>query len=589
MHSNSFINFKESCVQTVLINKYNVLIVLFIIKIKLFQALFHSSIAVLRQSSLGLCLQINRFQTEYKSMVDESLDSLSLFIHEMTNKSIQVLGYIFNFIVDLFLGTYVCLLDLMITSTTRVSATVAEEIVDVVNNTITTTATELNKQLSTVASVINRVGNFFSDDNFKAIDLTIDSLKNWQIPSSVDEKIRSLNNVDVNLDGLLDGVVSNVTDKIIKTRSLPEKRANESFTLNEACSSDAVADFYDVLHTSSNRMFTLILILSVGSIVVVTLVQLWLQNRSFRHIREIDEKRPNMEVVSTFENRYIHKYCGSGYIKWLMLYICSSPSINILVLFFFSLFSYIIQVAIVNKIQNLSHDWLADGESYDNDNLNQYVQYQVKSYETYINNNMTLASIHNTFSSVNSTMNDFITDVNGGINSIFKDSIIGDMVNGVVYCVIGRKLEAVNKGFDWLTKSTELQIPTENYVISNQDQDDLMSKMAEGISALCKYYKQNLTWELWQCLLFGLLWMVQLMIGILISKFQQQPEQQCDDNPFIHPEFIPFKPYETYHHTKNDVIAETLNRIKRNESVPSFKADSLSLSSILDNAAKRPK
>ncbi|QLQ78735.1 hypothetical protein HG537_0B00840 [Torulaspora globosa] len=130
--------------------------------------------------------------------VKASLKTLSFLVHAS-----EVLV---TFSIDLYLGTYACLIVSAIDGSVDVATNATEKIIDLVNSTVSTFANELDDGLDNVSNVINKIisaaskveslfkgGNSDTvNQNLAKVNLTISSLRDFHIPSSIDDKLQQL-------------------------------------------------------------------------------------------------------------------------------------------------------------------------------------------------------------------------------------------------------------------------------------------------------------------------------------------------------------------------------------------------------------
>lgn len=128
-----------------------------------------------------------------------------------TLKTLSFLVYaseeLVTFSIDLYLGTYACLIVSAIDGSVDIATNTTEKIIDVVNSTVSGLANELDDGLDEISKVINKIisaastiGDLFNGDdddddaseNLAKVNLTISSLRDFHIPSSIDDKLQRL-------------------------------------------------------------------------------------------------------------------------------------------------------------------------------------------------------------------------------------------------------------------------------------------------------------------------------------------------------------------------------------------------------------
>lgn len=132
--------------------------------------------------------------------VKATLETLSLIVYASEG--------LLNFAIDLYLGTYACLLVSAVDGTVNVATNTTEKLIGLVNDTVSSVANELDSGLNDISKVINKVisaaskvENFFTGDDdddgnmtssIKSVNLTISALHNLYIPSSINNKLEEL-------------------------------------------------------------------------------------------------------------------------------------------------------------------------------------------------------------------------------------------------------------------------------------------------------------------------------------------------------------------------------------------------------------
>lgn len=138
-------------------------------------------------------------QKSMEQSVALSLKSISLLVSVSEN--------VIDFMIDLWLGTWVCLIVSAIDGSVDVATNATESVIDLVNGTVSSVADEIDDGLSGLTKVVNKVlsavndiQNFFKgnddesdiNDQVKKVNLTINGLRTLSIPSSIDDKLVKL-------------------------------------------------------------------------------------------------------------------------------------------------------------------------------------------------------------------------------------------------------------------------------------------------------------------------------------------------------------------------------------------------------------
>ncbi|CDF91798.1 ZYBA0S14-01354g1_1 [Zygosaccharomyces bailii CLIB 213] len=200
------------------LNKYTLALFLAMIKLLFFSKSIENSITSSEQYILAHCSTIDSLYSETMGSTPHYMAIMGNFlIRETMIQSVKAtLGTLsmlvyaseemLNFVIDLYLGTYVCLIVSAIDGSVDVATNATEKIIGAVNHTVSALASDLDNGLEDISQVVNKVlsaankiEDFFngdSDDNVSShlqkVNLTVSSLRNLYIPSSINEKLEEL-------------------------------------------------------------------------------------------------------------------------------------------------------------------------------------------------------------------------------------------------------------------------------------------------------------------------------------------------------------------------------------------------------------
>ncbi|SMN19860.1 similar to Saccharomyces cerevisiae YNL279W PRM1 Pheromone-regulated multispanning membrane protein involved in membrane fusion during mating [Maudiozyma saulgeensis] len=204
------------------INRYTLVLILAILKLTFFTKSLTLALNNSESYILSNCSTIDKM---YNNIIENTPHYLGLMGNYMVEKSmiatvkasletLSLLVYaseeLLTFVVDLYLGTYACLIVSAIDGTVDVATNTTEKLLGAVNGTVHDIANDLDDGLDDLSKIINKilsaaskVEDFFTDDDddddsdsatnkIKTVNLTISSLRNVYIPSSINEKLESL-------------------------------------------------------------------------------------------------------------------------------------------------------------------------------------------------------------------------------------------------------------------------------------------------------------------------------------------------------------------------------------------------------------
>lgn len=217
-----YLTFKDKLTQ-VWINQYTLLLLLICVKICLFSFSLKSSLSASESSTTTTCNLIDKYASNIISVPHYTAKTANALIY----KGVQETNYalveglkllvtgveeILIFYIEVMLGTYVCLLTAAIDSTVDIATNTTESIIDLVNNTLISVTNEIDDGLNDLSKVINNVeslgesfvnlfsGNDNNQNPLKTVNLTVASLRNISIPSSINTDLEKLAKNTPNFD-----------------------------------------------------------------------------------------------------------------------------------------------------------------------------------------------------------------------------------------------------------------------------------------------------------------------------------------------------------------------------------------------------
>ncbi|AGO10829.1 AaceriAFR685Cp [[Ashbya] aceris (nom. inval.)] len=202
------------------INRYTLLLLLCIIKILLFTNSLRSSLDHSKGHVLEQCSTIDHYYNILRNGTPHYMGKMGnyLIAHalEATVESLlglltlmaTVVEVVVHFMIELWLGTYACLLFSAAHGAVEVATNATEKVIGVANKTLIAAAHDLDEGLDGLSKILNkiinvgtRVSHLFKDDDedhgspeeqFKKVNLTIASLRTVKIPETVNDKLHSL-------------------------------------------------------------------------------------------------------------------------------------------------------------------------------------------------------------------------------------------------------------------------------------------------------------------------------------------------------------------------------------------------------------
>ncbi|EHN00644.1 Prm1p [Saccharomyces cerevisiae x Saccharomyces kudriavzevii VIN7] len=315
------------------LNKYTLALLLAMIKLLFFSQSVQHALEASQAYILSNCHNIDTFYSKVTDNTPHYLGVMGNYLIEKgmeetvkaTLETLSLIVYasegLLNFVIDLYLGTYACLIVSAVDGTVDVATNTTEKLISLVNDTVSSVANELDNGLDDISKVINKVikvaskvEDFFTGDDdddsnmtssIKSVNLTISALHNLYIPSSINNKLEELsaktpdfaqvknstkNLISVPFNEVRKNIKAMNTSKLIADTSVlyvpPISVANGT----GICSSNesGIIDFYavlgQVLRISTIVCITLLICCAIGAMIPVAWneIKLWKRLCSMR-------------------------------------------------------------------------------------------------------------------------------------------------------------------------------------------------------------------------------------------------------------------------------------------------------------------
>ncbi|ETS79455.1 hypothetical protein PFICI_09308 [Pestalotiopsis fici W106-1] len=427
------------------------------------------------------------------------------------------------FVINMMTSTYTCLIAAAVHGGLNVTALVITKATDEINSalpavadTIGDAANDVNDAIDTVYSWIDTITSVFSngEPDKPSIDLTdeLNTIKNYKIDTT--GFVSDLDQLNEDLPTFKD--VQNLTAEVVDypfkliRDALNETYGNWKFDENvfpvaqkEALSfcsdNSSINDFFEGLFelvaTAKKWFIAILVILAVAVCVLMAFLEIrsWRRLKNYRNTfveRKFDETdmmmmsgRPfpskiALKVSDWLNRNKDHKRLASQeaakqkretLIRWAVAYGTTLPALFVLSLAIAGLFSCLCQYImlravekeipalanevgdfaneVVSSLQHVSQEWSND------------VNGQISIYSNEINNDI-LGHVRNATDIVNNTLNTFTDAMDDALTTVFKGTILMDPIQEVIYCLIGLKVEAVQKGLTWIHDHANISFPT---------------------------------------------------------------------------------------------------------------------------------
>lgn len=261
---------------------------------------------------------------------------------------------------------------------------------------------------------------------------------------------------------------------------------------------DKLSSFFDrlfeLIHKARVAFVVILLLLAVAAIVPMTWMEIRRWQRQEKHAKLVETHQYDSLDVVYIASRPVTATCGiklasrwtgrrQVLARWCVAYATSVPAIFVLSLAlagFFSCFCQFIILravekevpalasevgefadGIVSKLEQASNQWAIDANGVVQ-GLNDDVNKDVLNY------------VANATGAVNNTLNTFVDTMQKGLETAFNGTILLDPIKAVLHCVIGIKIESVQKGLTWVHDHAHVEFPLfENNIFSSGAQTSI--------------------------------------------------------------------------------------------------------------------
>lgn len=509
------------------INRWTILLLLVLLRVVLLIAQLRDNVGDAKTKALSACSKVEDVGSAMASMPHY----LSVGVNELTAKGVeeavhgmvvildlimQAVPAIVVFVINFLTATYVCLITAMVHGSLDVVASVTEDATKAFNDIIDGAAKEISDISDDLENGINKITEGIEDSIFGKlipdipdVDFSkpIEKLKSFDLNSDDFVKdVRKLNDDLPNFDE-----VQNITKNAIAIPfEIVRKALNDSYgdwkfqrdifplaqkkQLTFCSDNDVLSDFFQHLFDliKKARIIFLVVLSLLAALVIAPMAALEIHRyrRQQKHAKLIAKNQYDpMDVVYIASRPMTSRVgikLGSRFkgkkqilIRWCVAYATSPPALFVLSLAiagFFSCFCQWILLKAVQKevpelsskvgafagqvvtsLEDVSTQWAVDANGVIgglNDDINQDV----------------LGYVTNATDAVNNTLNTFLEEMDNGLDKVFKDTILLDPIKTVIHCVIGIKIESVQKGITWVHDHSKVTFP--------QFPDDVFSKGA---------------------------------------------------------------------------------------------------------------
>ncbi|EER23578.1 plasma membrane fusion protein prm1 [Coccidioides posadasii str. Silveira] len=511
-----YLGFKARLSQ-IWINKWTILLLLVLARVLIAVTGLNDNMASAKREALSACTSVESMGSAMASMPHY----MSKGVNELTASGVEravnglmsmllltVTGVeeVVVFFVNVLTQTYLCLITLAVSGSLHVALKVVEDAADFLNKTLADVTEGIEKgvdgfedKINDFLKGINSITSAFGGEKDPPkLDIggDLDKLKEIRLPSSLDEGLKKINDSIPTFDEVnkfANDAIRYPFKEVKKliNQSLEEYKFDRSVfpvpqkeKLSFCGDNDGINSFFgkigSIISTAKKIFIAVLIAGAVAACVPMALLEI----RRWRHMKErasLVQKNDHdpMDVVYIVSRPYtstaglkIASWFKPGrrqvLVRWIVAYATTTPALFLLALGIAGLFSCACQAILLHAVKkevpgltnevsqfadkvvmslnNASEQWaistnrvIADT----NDDINQKVFGWVNTSTT----------------SINDTLNVFVDKTSDVLNDTFGGTILHGPIKDVLYCLIGLKIQGIQKALTWVHDHAHVDFP----------------------------------------------------------------------------------------------------------------------------------
>lgn len=486
------------------------------------------------------------------------------------------------FFINTMTSTYLCLITLAVRGSAEVALSLIKDASDFLNKTLPDIGSDIHSTIDTFQSSLN---DFIKDINsvtsalgadkqIPTLDVngSLDKLDHLQLPSSIDDDINKINSSLPNFKQ-----VQNFTDNVIR---LPfeelKKLINESTVqykfdrsvfpvpakeqLSFCNDNDGINSFFNGVADLVNLARKIFIAVLVIAAVLACIPMAWREIRRWRSMKDRSQlvrrdAHDPMDVVyivsrpytSTAGIKAASRFSNSRrqiLVRWVFAYATSTPALFVLSLAIAGLFSCLCQYILLRSVEKTVPELTDQVSAFADkvvDSLNnaseQWAIGVNKVIETTNNdiNKDVLGWVNTSTTALNDTLNAFVDETTKVLNETFGGTLLYEPIKEVFNCLIGLKIEGIQKGLDWVSDHARVDFPlmpndtfslgaAASIASDNSDPgnsfladpgDQTSNKISEAVVRVVDKLADEIKTETIISSIILLIWVLILLIGII--------------------------------------------------------------------------
>lgn len=507
----------RSRLSQVWVNRWTILLILVLVRVLILLASLNDDLGDAKTKALSACTKVEDIGSAMASMPhylsvgvnDLAANGISKAVNGMVDVLMMILTGVEElilFIINMYVGTYACLIAAFIHSGLSIGVTVVGDTTDFMNSGIKTITDEIaddvkkfQDTINDAFDALNSVGSVFGGSSDPpTIDITgrLDDLRDIKVDSTQFTKdLVALNKTIPTFDQ-----VQNLTRQAISIPfDLVKQQLNNSYAgyafdntvfpvaekekLTFCSDNSFINDFFENLFEIAAKakiaFIVVIIVLAILAIVGMAWFEIVRYRKQQRHARVLTENGFDpMDVVyiasrpmtATIGIKIASKFSGKRQllVRWAIAYGTSLPAIFVLSLAIAGFFSCFCQWIVLHSIEKEAPaltsqvgDFAEDvvktlegvSEKWAND-----ANGVITKFNGDINDDV-FGWVTNSTSAVNDTLNTFDDQMHRALDDVFGGTILEQPINDVIKCLIDNKIDAVQKGLTWVHDNAHVTFP----------------------------------------------------------------------------------------------------------------------------------
>ncbi|KAI9666938.1 MAG: plasma membrane fusion protein prm1 [Alyxoria varia] len=507
----------RSRLSQVWINRWTILLLLVLVRTLFAIADLDNGIKDARREALSACKGLEGMGTAMASMphymargtneltahgIEKAVNGLM----SMLTMSVTAIEELVVFVINMLTQTYLCLITLVVRGALHAAIELIDDVADFLNKTIGDIGRGIHKGIdgfengaNKVSSGLNKIPAFFgSDDEIPELDVgdSLDKLDNLHLPDGLDSELQKLNKsiptfsqvnkftndaIRLPFEELKKVIKKALPDYKFKHTMFPVPKKDKV----ELCDGDdGVNGFFDGLTdiSATARKVAIAVLLLLATLVCIPMA--YREVRRWRMMKQraqlINEhaydpldvmyivSRPYTATTGIKATQYVNEPRKKTLVRWVIAYATSAPALFVLSLGIAGLFStfchYLVLRAVEKEAPALTHEIGDFAEKVVTKLDNASMQWANGTNHVILKanakiNDEVLGWVNVSTKAMNDTLNTFVDETIGVLKKTFGGTILYDPIKEVFNCLIGLKIESIEKGLTWVHNNAHIDFP----------------------------------------------------------------------------------------------------------------------------------